>query len=73
MVYEYHIRLLLHFTREETMNLPFYFFRSIVKISDIVQSKSKQVDTNLFHSGLIKMLLMEELKKTNIDCETFMT
>jgi len=73
MVYEYHIRLLLHFTREETMNLPFYFFRSIVKISDIVQSNSKQVDTNLFHSGLIKMLLMEELKKTNIDCETFMT
>jgi hypothetical protein len=55
------------------MNLPFYLFRSIGKMSDKVQAKSKQVDTNVFHYGLIKMLVMEELRKNNIDWETFLT
>jgi hypothetical protein len=39
---------------------------------DMVQAKSKQVDTNVFHSGLIKMLVLEELKKTNTDWEIFL-
>ena len=73
MVYQYHIRMLLHFTRKEAMNLPFYLFRSIGKMSDKVQAKSKQVDTSVIHSGLIKLLVMEELRKTNIDWETFLT
>jgi hypothetical protein len=72
MVYQYHIILLLHFTGKESMNLPFYLFRSIGKMSDRVQAKSKQVDTSVFHSGLIKMLVLEELKKTNTDWETFL-
>jgi hypothetical protein len=72
MVYQYHIRLLLHFTGKESLNLPFYLFRSIGKMSDRVQAKSKQVDTSVFHSGLIKMLVLEELKKTNTDWDAFL-
>jgi hypothetical protein len=49
------------------MNLPFYLFRNIGKMSDRVQAKPKQVDISFFHSGLIKMLVLEELKKTNTD------
>ena len=30
------------------------------------------MDTGVFHSGLIKMLVLEELKKTNINCEIFL-
>jgi hypothetical protein len=71
MIYQYHIRLLLHFTGKDLMNLPFYLFRSIGKMADRVQAKSKAVDTSVFHSGLIKMLVMEELKKKNIDWEQF--
>jgi hypothetical protein len=67
MIYQYHIRLLLHFTGKDLMNIPFYLFRSIGKMADRVQAKSKAVDTSVFHSGLIKMLVMEELKKKNID------
>ena len=67
MVYQYHIRMLLHFKGKEPMNLPFYIFRSIGKMFDKVQSKSKKVDTSVFHSGLIKMLVMEDLRKTNTD------
>jgi hypothetical protein len=73
MIYQYHIRILLHFTGKEVINLPFYLFRSIGKMVDRVQDKSKQVDTSVFHSGIIKMLVMEELRKTNIDWETFIT
>ena len=38
-----------------------------------VQSKSKAVDTSIFHSGLIRMLVSEELKKMNISREHFIT
>jgi hypothetical protein len=64
MVYQYHIKFLLHFTCKEVINLPFYLFRSIGKMDNRVQAKSKQVDTSVFHSGIIKMLVMEELRKT---------
>jgi hypothetical protein len=30
------------------------------------------VDTSVFHSGLIKMLVLEELKKTKIDWDVFL-
>jgi len=38
---------------------------------DRVQAKSKVVDTSVFHSRLIRMLMMEELKKMNILWEHF--
>jgi hypothetical protein len=41
------------------MNIPFYLLRSMGKMSDRVQAKSKAVDTSVFHSGLIRMLVLE--------------
>jgi hypothetical protein len=73
MIYQYHIRLMLHFTCKYAVNLPFYLFKSIGKISDRVQAKSKAVDTSVFHSRLIKMLVMEESRNKNIDWEAFIT
>jgi hypothetical protein len=66
MIYQYHIRLLLHFTGKDLMNLPFYLFRSIGKIANKVQAKSKAVDTSVFHLVLIKMLVMEDFNKRNM-------
>jgi hypothetical protein len=71
MLYQYHIRLVLHFTGKDEMNIPFYLLRSMVKMSDKVQEKSKVVDTSFFHSGLIRMLVMEELMKRNIPWDQF--
>jgi hypothetical protein len=65
-LYQYHIRLLLHFTGKIEMNIPYYFLRSIGKMSDRIQSKSKDVDTNIFHSRLIRMLFSEELGKKDV-------
>jgi hypothetical protein len=70
-LYQYHIRLLLHFTGKIEMNIPYYFLRSIGKMSDMVQSNSKAVDTSIFHSGLIRMLVSEEMGKKDISWEHF--
>jgi hypothetical protein len=71
MLYQYHIRLLLHFTGKDAMNISFYLLRSMGKMSNRVQAKSKAVDTSVFHSGLIGMLVMEELKKRKFTWEQF--
>jgi hypothetical protein len=72
-LYQYHIRLLLHFTSKIEMNIPFYLLRIIGKVPDKVQSKSKVVNTIIFHFGLIRMLVSKELRKKNITWEHFIT
>jgi hypothetical protein len=70
-LYQYHIRLLLHFTGKVEMNVPYYLLRSIGKMSNRIQAKSKDVDSSLFHFGLIRMLVSEELGKKEISWEHF--
>jgi hypothetical protein len=41
------------------------------KMDERVQAKSKAVDTSVFHSGMIRMLVMKELKKISIAWEKF--
>jgi hypothetical protein len=53
------------------MNIPYYLLRSIGKMSDRIQAKSKDVDSSLFHSGLIRILVSEELGKKDISWEIF--
>jgi CRISPR/Cas system-associated endonuclease Cas3-HD len=53
------------------MNIPYYLLRSIGKMSNRIQSKSKDVDTSIFHSGLIRMRVFEELGKKDISWENF--
>lgn len=38
-LYYYHIRLLMHFNMVKMLHLPYYFYRSIDKISYIVQKR----------------------------------
>jgi hypothetical protein len=71
-LYHYHIRSLLHFTGKVEMNIPYYLLRSIGKMSDRVQAKSKNVDSSLFHSELIRMLVSEKLGKKEISWEFFL-
>jgi hypothetical protein len=71
MLYQYHIRILLPFTSKDEMDIPFYLLRRMGKMYDRVRAKSKAMDTSVFHSGLIGMLVMEESKKRNIPWEQF--
>jgi hypothetical protein len=62
-VYQYHVRLLMHFTRKNPLNLPFYLYRSLGKME---QTRSKprvdQLKSSLFQFSLVKLLVVEELK-----------
>jgi hypothetical protein len=70
-LYQYHIRLLLHFTGKVEMNIHYYLLRSIGNMSDMIHAKSKDVDSSLFHSGLIRILVSKELGKKDISWEHF--
>jgi hypothetical protein len=71
-VYKYHIRLSMHFIGKKPLNLPYYLYRSLGKMEDMVHTKTKQIEVNLFHFSLIKLLVLEEIKKTNIQWESFL-
>jgi hypothetical protein len=70
-LYHYYIKFLLHFTGKVEMNIPYYLLISIGKMSDRVQAKSKDVDSSLSHSGLIRIPVFEELGKKEISWEHF--
>jgi hypothetical protein len=73
MVYQYHIKFLMHFTGKKVLNLPFYLYISLGKMVDKVQAKSNQIKHSMFHFGLIKLLVLEELKKTNKELYSFLS
>lgn len=60
-LYQYHIRLLMHFTTIKTLNLPHYLYRSFVKMTEKVQSKGRDHQANLFHHGLVKFIVLHQL------------
>lgn len=64
-VYQYHFRLLMHFIGKNPLKLPFYLFINIGKMEDKVWGKKSQVDHIIFHLSLIKLLMMEEIRKKN--------
>ena len=67
MIDQYHFGVLLHFTSKQLLDLPFFLFRSLGKMSDKVRARPKSSETSIFHHGLINLLVMEELKKLNRD------
>jgi hypothetical protein len=62
----------MHFTGKKPLNIPYYLFRSLGKMADIVQIRKEQGDASLFHFYLIKLLVLEELRKRNQDWESFL-
>lgn len=58
-LYSYHIRLLMHFTKAKMLQLPYYLYISIDKMSYIVQKRhpSQQIQI-IFHHSLINMIVL---------------
>jgi hypothetical protein len=59
----YHFRLINHFTGRNPLNLPHYLHRSLTKMAQKVQAKPEKENNRLFHHGLIKLIVMEELQR----------
>ena len=72
MVYSYHFRLLLHFIGKKPLDLPFFSFITLGNISDKVHAKAEGSETSVFHQGLIRLLVLEELKRLNRNWASFL-
>ena len=71
-LYRYHIKLLMHFTRVKTLDLPHYLYRSLIKMAEKVQSRREDHHTSLFHHGLIKLIVLHHLSSINMTWEDFL-
>lgn len=66
----YHIRVLMHFTRVQMMNIPFFMCRNIEKMVPLVQRKSPaQQHRSIYHYGLIQLVVIHQLAQQGIPWE----
>jgi hypothetical protein len=69
----YHLRLLLHFEGGLEIDFPYFLWMSLNKMVRGVKSLSKTKKTSIYHKGLIKMLVLHELRKQRISWKTLIT
>jgi hypothetical protein len=67
-----HFRLLAHFQFNKPLNFPFYFLKSLEKMSSQVCKNLANPHNSLFHHGLIKFLVIAELKKQRKTWDEFL-
>jgi hypothetical protein len=58
-----HFILLAHFQFNKPLNFPFYFLKILEKISSQVRKNVTNPHNNLFHHGLIKLLVLAKLEQ----------
>jgi hypothetical protein len=68
LVFLYHLHLLMHFIGY-LVNMPFYFQRSLYKMSK--RFKKEKADSSLFHHGLIKLIVVYHLSLHGDSWESF--
>ena len=61
--YVYHLRLMATFIGFP-INLPYYLLHSLFKMSNAIKKGPKHVSHSLFHHGLVRMLIKNELMKS---------
>ena len=62
-VFKYHFSFLQHLSHESKMNLPFFFLKSLQKMSSRFKEHQDHTKQFIFHHGLIKLIISTELKK----------
>jgi hypothetical protein len=67
-----HFRLLANFQFNKPLNFPFYFLKILKKMSSQVCKNLANPHHNLFHHGLIKFIIITELKKRGKTWEDFL-
>src|SRR5271168_1533207 len=62
-MYMYHTRLLMNFLENQTLNLPYFLLLSLKKMCTTVQKNIEDIEPHLYHHGLVKILIEDQLKK----------
>lgn len=71
-MYVYHIRLLMIFLENQTINLPFFLLNNLRRMDTNVQKKIKSIETTMYHHGLVKILVEFHLKSVGDTWEDFL-
>jgi hypothetical protein len=66
-----HFRLMAHFLFNKPLNFPFYFLKSLEKMSSQVRKNVTNPHNSLFHHGLIKLLILTKLEKHRQSWDAF--
>ena len=59
----YHFSFLQHLNHEAKMSLPFFFLKSLKKMSNNVKKHQDHTKQSIFHHGLIKLIISTMLRK----------
>jgi len=62
-VLQYHFKLLIHFTDNREIDLPYFLFMSLQRMILLAQRKPDKLQKSIFHHALIKLIVIEQLKK----------
>jgi hypothetical protein len=71
-IHPHHIRLLMHFMRRILLNLPFFLHQSLREMEDNTRAKTDQPKRKISHVLLIKLLLVEELRRLGNNWDSFL-
>ena len=66
----YHLHLLSHFVDKKYLNFPYYFLRSLEKMSNQVRKNTVNPKGSLYHRSLTKLLILDQLKEQNQPWDT---
>ena len=70
-IFKYHFRFLQHLSDESKMNLPFFFLKSLQKMSCRVREHLDHIKQSVFHHGLIKLIISTVLQNRGKTWEHF--
>ena len=71
-VFKYHFRFLQHLSHEAKMNFPFFFLKSLQKMSSRVKEHQDHTKQSVFHHGIIKLIISTVLQKREKTWEYFL-
>jgi hypothetical protein len=71
-IHPHHIRLLMHFTGRRSLNIPFFLHQSLREMADSIRAEANQPKKKLSHVSLIKLLIVEELRRLGKNWDSFL-
>jgi hypothetical protein len=68
----YHFKLMDHFTGKTPINLPYFLYHSLSKVCKRIRAQPLSLKIALCHLGLIKLIILQELKQQGRSWEHFL-
>jgi hypothetical protein len=68
----YHFKLMDHFSGKTPINLPYFLYHSLIKVCNRIRARPLSIKSTLCHLGLIKLIIIQELKQQGRSWEHFL-